>query len=351
MLDKLDHSKDLTEKRKTEHIHISLNEDVEGKNITTGLEEYRFIPNALPELSFDEISLSAAFLDKKLRTPFLISSMTGGTETAYKINRNLAMAAQEKGWTIGLGSMRAAVENEDLGYTFQIRKWAPDVPIIANIGAVQLNYDFGIAQCKKAVEIAEADFLVLHLNTLQEVFQPEGDTNFSNLLSKIEKMAQSLQVPVGVKEVGMGIDQETASRLISAGVQFIDVAGAGGTSWIQVESFRSKNSIRKEAAKAFLDWGIPTADSLVAVRRLNKTVPLVASGGLKHGVDAAKSLALGANLAGFGRMLLPAAVENDVEPLLEQMERIEFELRAAMFGIGVGSVEELAQTKRIVKKT
>ncbi|WP_156488419.1 type 2 isopentenyl-diphosphate Delta-isomerase [Fictibacillus phosphorivorans] len=347
----MDHSKDLTEKRKTEHIHISLNEDVEGKNITTGLEEYRFIPNALPELSFDEISLSAAFLDKKLRTPFLISSMTGGTETAYKINRNLAMAAQEKGWTIGLGSMRAAVENEDLGYTFQIRKWAPDVPIIANIGAVQLNYDFGIAQCKKAVEIAEADFLVLHLNTLQEVFQPEGDTNFSNLLSKIEKMAQSLQVPVGVKEVGMGIDQETASRLISAGVQFIDVAGAGGTSWIQVESFRSKNSIRKEAAKAFLDWGIPTADSLVAVRRLNKTVPLVASGGLKHGVDAAKSLALGANLAGFGRMLLPAAVENDVEPLLEQMERIEFELRAAMFGIGVGSVEELAQTKRIVKKT
>lgn len=350
-MDKLDHSKDLTEKRKTEHIHISLNEDVEGKNITTGLEEYRFIPNALPELSFDEISLSAAFLDKKLLTPFLISSMTGGTETAYKINRNLAMAAQEKGWTIGLGSMRAAVENEDLSYTFQIRKWAPDVPIIANIGAVQLNYDFGIAQCKKAVEIAEADFLVLHLNTLQEVFQPEGDTNFSNLLSKIEKMAQSLQVPVGVKEVGMGIDQETASRLISAGVQFIDVAGAGGTSWIQVESFRSKNSIRKEAAKAFLDWGIPTADSLVAVRRLNKTIPLVASGGLKHGVDAAKSLALGANLAGFGRMLLPAAVENDVEPLLEQMERIEFELRAAMFGIGVGSVEELAQTKRIVKKT
>lgn len=350
-MDKLDHSKDLTEKRKTEHIHISLNEDVEGKNITTGLEGYRFIPNALPELSFDEISLSASFLDKKLRTPFLISSMTGGTETAYKINRNLAMAAQEKGWSIGLGSMRAAVENEELGYTFQIRKWAPDVPIIANIGAVQLNYDFGIAQCKKAIEIAEADFLVLHLNTLQEVFQPEGDTNFSNLLSKIEKMAESLHVPVGVKEVGMGIDQETASRLISAGVQFIDVAGAGGTSWIQVESFRSKNSICKEAAKAFLDWGIPTADSLVAIRRLDKTIPVVASGGLKHGVDAAKSLALGANLAGFGRMLLHAAVENDVEPLLEQMERIEFELRAAMFGIGVGSVEELAQTKRIVKKT
>ncbi|WP_394604377.1 type 2 isopentenyl-diphosphate Delta-isomerase [Fictibacillus sp. UD] len=351
MLDKLDHSKDLTEKRKTEHIHISLNEDVEGKNITTGLEEYRFVPNALPELSFDEISLSAAFIDKKLRTPFLISSMTGGTETAYKINRNLAMAAQEKGWAIGLGSMRAAVENEDLGFTFQIRKWAPDVPIIANIGAVQLNYDFGLAQCKKAVEMAEADFLVLHLNTLQEVFQPEGDTNFSNLLSKIEKISRSLHVPVGVKEVGMGIDQETAERLISAGVQFIDVAGAGGTSWIQVESFRSKDDIRKEAATAFLDWGIPTAESIVAVRNENKNIPLVASGGLKHGVDAAKSIALGANLAGFGRLLLHSAVEKDPDALLVQLERIQFEFRAAMFGIGAVSIEELAKTKRLVKKS
>nr|WP_082861239.1 type 2 isopentenyl-diphosphate Delta-isomerase [Fictibacillus phosphorivorans] len=346
----LDISKDLTEKRKTEHIRISLNEDVEGKNITTGLENYRFMPNALPELSFDEISLSTTFLNKEMRTPFLISSMTGGTETAYQINQQLAMAAQEKGWAIGLGSMRAAVENEDLAYTFQIRKYAPDIPIIANIGAVQLNYDFGIDQCRQAVDMAEADMLVLHLNTLQEVFQPEGDTNFFHLLSKIEEIANSLHVPVGVKEVGMGIDEKTADRLTSAGIQFIDVAGAGGTSWIQVESYRSNDSIRKEAAEAFLDWGLPTAESILAVRKNNFSTPLIASGGLKNGVDAAKTIALGANLAGFGRLLLPSAVEKDLEALLVQMERIEFEMRAAMFGIGAGRIEELAHSDRLIKK-
>lgn len=346
-----DISKDLTEKRKTEHIRISLNEDVEGKDITTGLEKYHFVPNALPELNFDNVSLATTFLGRHVHTPFLISSMTGGTDTAHKINQNLAIAAQEKGWAIGLGSMRAAVENEALAYTFQIRKWAPDIPVIANIGAVQLNYGFGAEECKKAIGMAEADLLVLHLNTLQEVFQPEGDTNFSNLLSKIEKLSNELTVPVGVKEVGMGIDQDTANKLISAGVQFIDVAGAGGTSWIQVESFRTNDAIRKEAAEAFLDWGIPTADSIVAVRNTDKNIPVIASGGIKHGVDAAKSIALGANLAGFGRSLLHSAVENHPEALLVQMGRIEFEFKAAMFGIGAANIEELAHTKRLIKKS
>jgi isopentenyl-diphosphate delta-isomerase len=347
----LDTPKDLTEKRKTEHIRISLNEDVEGKNITTGLEKYRFLPNALPEISFEEISLSTAFLGRRVRTPFLISSMTGGTKTAHKINQNLAMAAQEKGWAIGLGSMRAAVEKEELAYTFQVRKWAPDVPIIANIGAVQLNYGFNSDECKRAVEMAEADALVLHLNTLQEVFQPEGDTNFSGLLDKMEKLTKELNIPVGVKEVGMGIDRDTAERLIGAGIQFIDVAGAGGTSWIQVESYRSDDAVRKSAAEAFLDWGMPTAESIIAVRNLRNDVPLIASGGLKHGVDAAKSIALGANLAGFGRMLLHSAVEQNTESLLLQMERIEFECRAAMFGIGASTIEELSRSNRIKKKS
>lgn len=346
----MDQPKDLTEKRKTEHIRISLHEDVEGKNITTGLENYRFIPNALPEISFEEVSLSASFLGKSMKTPFLISSMTGGTETALKINQNLAIAAQERGWAIGLGSMRAAVEKEELAYTFQIRKWAPDIPIIANIGAVQLNYGFGLEECKRAVEIAEADALVLHLNTLQEVFQPEGDTNFSHLLSKIEKLIAGLPVPVGVKEVGMGINKETAEKLISAGAQFIDVAGAGGTSWVQVESYRSEDAARKKAAEAFQDWGLPTSESITSVREISKKIPVIASGGLKHGVDAAKSLALGADFAGFGRSLLQSAVEKDAEALILQMERIEFELRAAMFGIGVSNINELKASKRLLKK-
>jgi isopentenyl-diphosphate Delta-isomerase len=346
----LDHPKDLTEKRKTEHIRISLHEDVEGKNITTGLENYRFIPNALPEISFEDVSLSASFLGKSMKTPFLISSMTGGTETALKINQNLAIAAQERGWAIGLGSMRAAVEKEELAYTFQIRKWAPDIPVIANIGAVQLNYGYGPEECKRAVELAEADALVLHLNTLQEVFQPEGDTNFSHLLSKIEKLISGLPVPVGIKEVGMGIDKVTAEKLISAGAQFIDVAGAGGTSWVQVESYRSEDAARKKAAEAFLDWGLPTSESVAAVREVSKEIPVIASGGLKHGVDAAKSLALGADLAGFGRSLLQSAVEKDAEALILQMDRIEFELRAAMFGIGAANIDELKATKRLLKK-
>ncbi|MFE1245919.1 type 2 isopentenyl-diphosphate Delta-isomerase [Fictibacillus sp. NPDC058756] len=345
----LDHPKDLTEKRKTEHIRISLHEDVEGKNITTGLENYRFIPNALPEISFEDVSLSASFLGKSMKTPFLISSMTGGTETALRINQNLAVAAQERGWAIGLGSMRAAVEKEELAYTFQIRKWAPDIPVIANIGAVQLNYGFGLEECKRAVEIAEADALVLHLNTLQEVFQPEGDTDFSHLLSKIEKLISGLSVPVGVKEVGMGIDKTSAEKLIAAGAQFIDIAGAGGTSWVQVESYRSEDAARKKAAEAFLDWGLPTSESIAGVREVSKKIPVIASGGLKHGVDAAKSLALGADLAGFGRSLLQSAVEKDAEALILQMDRIEFELKAAMFGIGAANIDELKTTKRLMK--
>jgi isopentenyl-diphosphate Delta-isomerase len=347
----VDTPKDLTEKRKIEHIQISLNEDVEGKNISTGLENYRFIPNALPEIAFQDVSLSASFLGKKINTPFLISSMTGGTDTAYSINQHLAEAAQERGWAIGLGSMRAAVEKEELAYTFQIRKHAPDIPIIANIGAVQLNYGVGLSDCRRAVEIAEADALVLHLNTLQEVFQPEGDTDFSHLLSKIEKLAKELQIPVGVKEVGMGIDKNTAEQLIRAGVSFIDVAGAGGTSWIQVESYRSHDPAKKKAAEAFLDWGLPTAESLLSVRKLTNDLPLIASGGLKHGVDAAKAIALGADLSGFGRALLQSAVDGGTEALLTQMERIEFECRAAMFGIGVPSIDQLKHTDRLMKKT
>jgi isopentenyl-diphosphate Delta-isomerase len=342
--------KDSTEKRKMEHIQISLNEDVEGKNITTGLEQYRFVPNPLPEISFKEVSLSTSFLGKALKTPFLISSMTGGTDTAAKINQNLAEAAQERGWAIGLGSMRAAVENEEWAYTFQMRKYAADVPILANIGAVQLNCGFGAAECRRAVEIAEADALVLHLNTLQEVFQPEGDTDFSNLLFKIEKLVKELPVPVGVKEVGMGIDEDTAKRLAAAGVSFLDVAGAGGTSWIQVESYRSRDDKRKQAAEAFLDWGLPTAESLVAVRNSAPRLPLIASGGLKHGVDAAKSIALGADLAGFGRALLQSAVIGGTEALLLQMDRIEFECKAAMFGIGAAHLPELKQNERLIKK-
>lgn len=187
---------EVTAKRKGEHIRICLEEQVQAEGIRTGLDKLRFRHCALPELALDNISLESEFLGKKLGAPLLVSSMTGGTEEAGEINRRLAEAAQEHGWAIGLGSMRAAIENEALAPTFKIRSYAPDVPVIANLGAVQLNYGYGIEECRAAVELAEADGLVLHLNSMQEVFQAEGDTDFGGLLRKIEQVCRSLDVPV-----------------------------------------------------------------------------------------------------------------------------------------------------------
>lgn len=341
-------SPSLTERRKNEHIDICLHEKVTGDNITTGLEHYRFRHNALPEIDFADIRLDATFLGKPLKAPFLISSMTGGTKRAADINRNLAVVAERRGWAMGLGSIRAAVEHPELSFSYDIRTFAPTIPIIANLGAVQLNYGYGLEQCRKAVELAGADALVLHLNSLQEVFQPEGNTNFKGLLNKIEAVCRSLAVPVGVKEVGWGISGEVAERLYGAGVAFIDVAGAGGTSWSQVEKRRIREPMKRRAAEAFAGWGIPTADCIAEIRRRLPRAVVVASGGLLTGVDAAKALALGADLAGFGRTLLGPAVHS-VERLDETLARIEWELRAAMFGIGAVNIDELKHTNALVK--
>jgi len=343
----------VTAKRKGEHIRICLQEEVNSVGIETGLERIRFRHNALPELSFHHIKLDTEWLGRALKAPLLVSSMTGGTDEAGAINRRLAIAAEERGWAIGLGSMRAAIEDSALANSFYIRKEAPSIPIIANIGAVQLNYGFSVDDCRRVVELADADALVLHLNSMQEVFQPEGDTDFSGLLLRIEEVCKSLPVPVGVKEVGWGIDGAVSAKLTNVGISFIDAAGAGGTSWSQVEKYRRSDFIRKQAAEAFADWGIPTAESVQAIRQASPSSTIIASGGLRTGVDAAKAIALGADLAGYGRILLPQAanVNSDVsvEQLLEQFERIEFELRTAMFGIGAATIDELKKTDRVIK--
>ncbi|MDF2722102.1 MAG: type 2 isopentenyl-diphosphate Delta-isomerase, partial [Paenibacillus sp.] len=256
-----------TERRKGEHIRICLQEDVGSRTGGAGFARYRFRHRALPELDFAEIDTATSWLGKRLKAPLLISSMTGGTEEALIINRHLAEAAEHRGWAMGVGSVRAAVERPELARTFRVRDVAPNIPIIANIGAVQLNYGYGAVECRRAVELAEADGLVLHVNGMQELFQPEGNTNFKGLLRAIESVCTALPIPVGVKEVGWGIDGETAKRLAEAGVSFIDVAGAGGTSWSQVEKFRTTDPVQRLAAEAFADWGIPTADCLVEARR------------------------------------------------------------------------------------
>lgn len=327
--------------RKIEHIRINLEEDVKS-GLTTGLERLHFINQALPELNFSEVDTSSTFFGKKLAAPLLISSMTGGTPEAEEINLRLAITAQEKSIAMGLGSQRAALVNPDVKKTFQVRRVAPDVLLFANLGAVQLNYDFTIDDCRKAVEMVDADGLILHVNALQEALQPEGDTNFSGLLNKIGKLCKSVPVPVIVKEVGWGISGETARRLADAGVAAIDIAGAGGTSWSQVEMHRMKDLRRAAIAAAFRDWGIPTAESLRQVRAAASDIPIIASGGLRNGVEAAKSIALGASLAGMAGPFLKAAARSQ-ESTNELVEDVVTELKIAMFAAGAANLVELAR--------
>lgn len=334
------------EQRKSEHIQISLHEQVTGESISTGMEAYRFIHNALPEMAFEDISIDASFLNHVCKTPFLISSMTGGTAFAETINRNLAIAAEERGWILALGSTRALLDSHSHGASFLMRKYAPSIPIIANLGAVQLNYGYGQRECEKIIAMTDANMLVLHLNSLQEVIQTNGDTNFNGLLKKIEQLCKALPVPVGVKEVGWGIDGVTAKKLIDAGVAFIDVAGAGGTSWSQVEKFRAEDPVKRAAAEAFSEWGIPTVDAIGLIRQANDNHPLIASGGMYTGLDGAKAIALGADFVGFGRSILKAATESP-EAIIETMAVREMELRMAMFGIGAKTLGELKATKRL----
>ncbi|WP_217587312.1 type 2 isopentenyl-diphosphate Delta-isomerase [Lentibacillus saliphilus] len=333
-------------KRKTEHIHLCLTENVEGVNKSTGLEGISFIHNALPEINFSDIDLRTTFLGKQLKAPFLVSSMTGGSELATTINQNLAKAAEQKGWVMALGSTRAFVESDAHKDSFTVKELAPSVPLIANLGAVQLNYGYGVDECQTIIDKTGADSLVLHLNSLQEIVQDEGDLNFADLLPKIEKICRTLDVPVGAKEVGFGIDGTVAQKLYDAGIAYIDVAGAGGTSWSQVEKLRSQDPLRKAAAEAFNGWGIPTKDCIVSVKKHVDGVPVVASGGMKTGVDAAKAITIGADIVGFARSLLEAATKSD-EAVIQVMEQIEFELKMTMFGIGARTLEDLKNTQRV----
>ena len=332
--------------RKTEHIRLCLEGDVEGVNKSTGLEGIHFLHNALPEIDFADISLRTSFLGKALQAPFLVSSMTGGSELATTINQNLARAAEQKGWALAIGSTRAFLESEQHKDSFLIRRQAPTVPLIVNIGAVQLNYGYGAEECQRIIDKTEADSIVLHLNSLQEAVQDGGDLNFKDLLPKIEQVCKQVEAPVGVKEVGFGIDGQAAKRLYDAGISYIDVAGAGGTSWSQVEKLRSKDPLKRAAAEAFNNWGNPTKDCLVTVRSELPEAPLVASGGMKTGVDAAKAITIGADIIGYARHLLQAATES-AEAVVQTMDQLELELKMTMFGVGAADLNELKNTKRV----
>ncbi|HEX7976236.1 MAG TPA: type 2 isopentenyl-diphosphate Delta-isomerase, partial [Anaerolineales bacterium] len=273
----------------------------------------------------------------------LISSMTGGTEEALAINRTLAAAAQEAGIAMGLGSQRAAIEHPELAGTFQVRSVAPDILLFANLGAVQLNYRYGVDQCRRAVEMIEADALILHLNPLQEAVQPEGDTRFAGLLAKIEAVCKALPVPVIAKEVGWGFSEQAARILAGAGVSAIDVAGAGGTSWSQVEMHRAQTPSQARLAAAFVDWGIPTAEAILNVRRAAPQLTVIASGGVRSGVDIAKCIALGASLGGMAGPFLKAATVS-VEETLQTIREVRREIQVCMFAASAGDLNQLRRT-------
>jgi isopentenyl-diphosphate delta-isomerase len=334
-----------TSARKADHIQINLEKDVRS-GLTTGLERYHFMHQALPELDLDNVELDLTLFGRQLQAPMLISSITGGTEQARTINRTLAMAAQETGIAMGLGSQRAAIENPDLAPTFQIRDIAPDILLFANLGAVQLNYGYGVEQCQRAVDMIEADALILHLNPLQEAVQPEGDTRFAGLLKKIEAICKTLTVPVIAKEVGWGISEQAAHQLHSAGIAAIDVAGAGGTSWTQVEMHRAENESQARLAAAFLDWGIPTAISIQNIRRSVPGLPIIASGGIRTGIEIAKSIALGASLGGLAGPFLKAA-NISLEKTIQYSQEIQREIQVAMFATGTGDIDALQQTRLV----
>jgi isopentenyl-diphosphate Delta-isomerase len=328
--------------RKNDHIRINLDDNVQSGR-SNGLEHYSFSHQALPECSLAAIDLSTTIFGKQIHAPFLISSMTGGTPQAHRINRALAKAAQSARVAFALGSIRAAIEDETRARYFRVRDVAPDVPLFSNLGAVQLNYGYSVEECRRAADLIEADGLILHLNPLQEAIQPEGNTDFDNLLKKIEAVCRALPIPVIVKEVGWGISGATAKRLADAGVAAVDVAGAGGTSWSQVEGRRALHAEQAQLAVLFHNWGISTAEALVECRAALPQLPLIASGGIRNGLEAAKCIALGAQLVGFaGPLLRPATLgAHAVEAALNQLSR---ELRTTMFAAGVINIAALANT-------
>lgn len=328
-----------TQRRKKEHLELCLDTGAVSSASGTGLDSYTFLHNALPEVDMAEIDLSTTFLGKRLQAPVLISSMTGGFDLARKVNRNLATAAQQLGLAMGVGSQRVALEQEQVADSFKVRDLAPDILLLGNLGAVQLNYGYGIEECRKAVEMIQADGLIFHLNALQEAIQPEGNRNFKGLTDKIAAICRQLEVPVIAKEVGSGISGDVALRLKRAGVKAVDVAGRGGTSWYAVEASRAALQ-GKSRDLTFADWGISTGEALVQVGQAAPDLELVASGGIRNGLDIAKAIALGADIVGIGQPLLAPALES-AEKVVKFLDRIIYEIKVAMLCVGVSNVEGL----------
>jgi len=335
----------MIDERKLDHIRVCLDDEVEAV-AGTGFRDVLMVHEALPELDMSRVGLGTEFLGHELSAPIVIAGMTGGHDEAKEINRNLAVAAQETGVALGIGSQRAALEDPDLAHTYSVvADEAPDVLRIGNLGGSQLVRGYGVEEAAEAVEMIDAGALAVHLNFMQEAVQPEGETDARGLLDEIESLCSELSVPVVVKETGAGVSMETAERLVEAGVEAIDVSGLGGTSWSAVELHRAEESDDASAVElgtVFSEWGIPTVQSIVECS--GRGVEVMASGGVRSGLDAAKSLALGADVAGAALPFLSPANEG-VEETKEVLELWMEEMRVATFLTGRGDVEDLKNAR------
>lgn len=338
----------VTTSRKQSHVELVVSRQVSHRTVSAGFDNLRLIHNALPEISLNSIDTSTEFLGKHLDVPILISSMTGGYEDAERINGAFSVLSAKYGTAMAVGSQRQALENKRFHHSFKIaRKENPAGLIFSNIGAAEvagLSREKKIGKIKMLIDLIEADALIIHLNPLQELLQPEGTTDFRGVLKGIEQCVRTLGVPIIAKEVGAGISNTIAKRLLEAGVLVIDVAGAGGTSWAGVEILRQKKKDRRRL-EPFWDWGIPTVDALLQVRELRETMTfgMIASGGIRNGVDIAKSIALGADLAGIAKPLITAFMNEGEKELHRKMEDSIIQLRYTMFLTGSQNLASLAK--------
>lgn len=316
--------------RKQDHIDAVLN-DPQVERQQTEFDDVKLMHRALPELDFAQINTQSEFLGHQIAFPFMIASMTGGAaQNLEQINRHLAEAAEACQVPMAVGSQRAMIQDNDASNSFRLRQYAPSVPLIANIGAVQLNYGFGLEQAQRAVDTLNADALYLHLNPLQEVIQPEGDTNFGKLADKIAQLVESLEVPVILKEVGCGLSPADIELGLQAGVRHFDVAGRGGTSWSRIEAHRASN----ELGFLYQDWGLTTLQSLRLAAPYQNQADIIASGGIRNGMDMIKAVIMGGRLCGIAAPLLAPALDS-TQSVIDKIEQFKQEFATAQFLLGV----------------
>lgn len=329
------------ERRKTEHIDVILNSAASQSRVSAGFDKWRFEHNALPETNLNEIDLSTVFLSRTMRAPLIVSSMTGGPKTSVSLNQNIAEACHDLGIGFGVGSQRIALDGGSThGFSPALRKAAPNVPILANFGAAQLHEWDGPEMARRAVDMIEADALIIHLNPLQEAAQIGGDTNWSGLLDKIATLCRTCTFPIIVKEVGAGISAPVARRLVEVGVACIDVAGLGGTSWAAVEAERAGDPKQRAIAEAFRDWGLPTSEAIRQVRLACPDTTIVGSGGIRDGIDCAKAIRLGADVAALAAGVLPGAIAGHRQ-IRDTLSTVIEQLRIACFCTGSANLKML----------